>query len=132
MTRSVIAVVVGVAAWIVAATVFNMGLRVALPGYAAAESAMAFTLPMMLGRLVVGLATSVVAGVACGWVARGNIRPGWVFALLMLLLFVLLHLKLWHAFPVWYHLFFLLTLVPAILGGMSLQRRWAGGSRSPA
>lgn len=43
----------------------------------------------------------------------------------MLLLFVPLHLKLWHAFPVWYHLFFLLTLAPTLLMGVALGRRRA-------
>lgn len=125
MIRSILAVVAGVVAWIAAATVFNVGLRLALPGYAEAEPTMAYTLPMLIGRLVIALATSVVAGLACGWVARDGGRAGWAFAVLMLLLFVPLHYKLWHAFPVWYHLFFLLTLAPALLTGVALRRRWA-------
>ncbi|NJD32608.1 MAG: hypothetical protein FIB04_12075 [Gammaproteobacteria bacterium] len=126
MIRSIVAVVVGVVAWIVAATVLNIGQRYALPGYAAAESSMVFTLVMMIGRLFVGLAASVVAGFACSWVARGARAAGWMLAVLMLCLFAALHAKLWHTFPVWYHLFFLLTLVPAILAGVALQRRVAG------
>lgn len=125
MVRSILAVVAGVAAWIVAATVFNVGLRLGLPGYAEAEPTMAFTLPMLIGRLAIALATSVVAGIACAWVARDGRRAGPVFAVLMLLLFVPLHYKLWHVFPAWYHLFFLLTLVPALLTGVALGRRWS-------
>jgi peptidoglycan/LPS O-acetylase OafA/YrhL len=128
MIRSVLAVVVGVVAWIATATVLNLGQRYALPGYAAAEPSMVFTFAMMIGRLVVGLASSVVAGFACSWVARGASPAVRVFAALMLCLLSALHAKLWHAFPVWYHLFFLLTLVPAILAGVALQRRLAAGS----
>ena len=123
MIRAVLAVVAGVVAWIAAATVLNIGLRLGLPGYAEAEPTMAFTLPMLIGRLVVALVTSVVAGYACGWVAREGRRASGVFAALMVILFVPLHLKLWHAFPPWYHLFFLLTLAPALLTGVALPRR---------
>ncbi|MFO1407413.1 MAG: hypothetical protein U1F08_07770 [Steroidobacteraceae bacterium] len=125
MIRSILAVVAGVVTWIVAATVLNVGLRLGLPGYVDAEPTMAFTLPMLVGRLAIALATSVLAGAACGWVGRGSGKAGWAFAVLMLLLFVPLHLKLWHAFPVWYHLFFLLTLAPTLLMGVALGRRRA-------
>lgn len=68
MIRSILAVVAGVVTWIVAATVLNVGLRLGLPGYVDAEPTMAFTLPMLVGRLAIALATSVLAGAACGWV----------------------------------------------------------------
>ncbi len=131
MIRSILAAVVGVVAWIATATMLNIGQRYALPGYAAAEPSMVFTLAMLVGRLVVGLAASVAAGFACSWVARGATPAGWMLAALMLCLFAVLHAKLWHTFPVWYHLFFLLTLVPAILVGFALQRRVASGDQPP-
>ena len=59
---------------------------------------MAFTLPMLVGRLAVGLVASIAAGVACGAVSRSQ-RRGSVLAALMVLMFLPLHYKLWAVFP---------------------------------
>ena len=125
MIRSAIAVVVGIVVWILAATVCNWALRAGLPGYAAAEPAMVFTLPMLFGRLVVGLVASLAAGVACGAISGPQRRAGTMLAALMVLMFLPLHYKLWAMFPVWYHLIFLISLAPAVLAGVVLQRGFA-------
>jgi hypothetical protein len=127
MIRSAIAVVIGVVTWVLAATLCNWALRAGMPGYAAAEPAMAFTLPMLFGRLAVGLVASLAAGVACGAVSRSRRRAGPILAVLMVLMFLPLHYKLWAVFPAWYHLFFLITLAPAVLAGVVLQRRSVSG-----
>ena len=123
MIRSAIAVVIGVVTWVLAATLCNWALRAGLPGYAAAEPAMAFTVPMLFGRLAVGLVASLAAGVACGAVSRSQRRAGPILAVLVVLMFLPVHFKLWAVFPAWYHLFFLITLAPAILAGVALQRK---------
>ena len=125
MMRSTIAVVIGVVTWVLAATVCNWALRAGLYGYAAAEPAMAFTLPMLIGRLAVGLVASLAAGVACGAVSRSQRPAGPMLAALMVLMFLPMHYKLWAVFPAWYHLFFLISLAPAVLAGVVLQREFA-------
>jgi hypothetical protein len=127
MIRSAIAVVIGVVTWALAATFFNWALRAGMPGYSAVEPTMAFTLPMLFGRLAVGLVASLAAGVACGAVSRAGRRAGPILAMLMVLMFLPVHYKLWAVFPAWYHLFFLITLAPAILAGVVLQRRLVAG-----
>jgi hypothetical protein len=42
---------------------------------------------------------------------------------IMVALFIPAHYMLWDKFPVWYHLFFLVTLAPTVLLGASLVRR---------
>ena len=125
MIRSTMAVVRGVVTWVLVATVCNWALRAGFSGYAAAEPAMAFTLPMLFGRLAVGLIASLAAGVACGAISRSQRPAGAVLAALMVLTFLPVHYKLWAVFPVWYHLFFLMTLAPVVLAGVVLQRRFA-------
>ena len=58
MIKSSLAVLVGIFAWGLAATLGNWILRAALPGYSAVEKAMAFTLTMLFWRLVLGLVSS--------------------------------------------------------------------------
>jgi hypothetical protein len=122
MIRSVCAVTLAVMAWFTAATAGNLLLRAALPGYSQVELAMAFTLPMQLGRLAVGLASSLCAGAVCAWIARPGSSAAKVAAAVMVVLFLPVHYMLRDNFPVWYHLFFLVSLAPAVLAGAALGR----------
>ena len=122
MLRSILAVVAAIFTWFLTATVLNLVLRATLSGYSAAEPTLAFTLPMMISRLALGLMASLAAGLACAAVAKRGIAAK-VAAGIMLLLFLPVHYMLWAKFPIWYHLFFLITLAPTMLIGATLVRR---------
>jgi hypothetical protein len=122
MVRSVLAVIIAVITWFIVATIVNRILRLVLPGYSAVEATMNFTLTMMVCRLLLGLVSSLCAGFVCGAIARNRVAPK-VAAGLMVLLFLPVHYMLWAKFPIWYHLFFLITLAPTMLIGAGLARR---------
>jgi len=121
MLRSIIAVIVAVVTWFVVATIGNWILRLAIPGYSAVEVSMNFTLTMMICRLVLGLVSSLGAGFVCGKITR-NLTASKVAAAIMVILFLPVHYMLWDKFPIWYHLFFLITLAPVVLIGAALAR----------
>jgi hypothetical protein len=120
MLRSIFAVIVAVITWFIVATIGNWILRAALPGYSAVEVSMNFTLTMMICRLVLGLVSSLGAGFICASIARNRIAPK-VAAAIMVILFLPVHYMLWNKFPIWYHLFFLITLAPTMLIGAALR-----------
>lgn len=124
--RIVLAVLGGLAAWLVAATSGNLIVRLLLSGYAAVEHTMEFTLPMLVARLVVGALASLAAGAAAVAIARGARVAIYLVAILLLLLFVPVHVSLWARFPVWYHVTFLGSLVPLVVVGASLLARRNG------
>jgi len=122
MLRCFLAVIVSFITWFVIATICNWILRLVLPGYAAVEVAMTFTLTIMICRLVIGLISSFGAGFVCATIAgAGRIAPR-VAAIIMLLFFLPVHYSLWPKFPVWYHLFFLITLAPTMLLGAAMKQ----------
>ena len=124
MARGIAGVAAGLVAWIVVATLANVALRVAMPGYADAETPMTFTLEMMFARLFLGAVSSVLAGAMTAWIARsGSPRAPWILGILLVALFIPLHLALWDKFPVWYHLTFLVSLLPLTLLGAWLTAR---------
>jgi NhaP-type Na+/H+ or K+/H+ antiporter len=85
---------------------------------------MTFTLPMMIARLTVGALATLAMGLATSVVSRRSLIATLTAAALLLLVFIPEHIRLWDKFPVWYHLTFLLSLVPlAYLGGMTSRRR---------
>ena len=122
MLRSIVGVIVAVVTWFVVATVVNWIFRIALPGYSVAEISLNFTLTMMILRLVLGLISSLCAGFICAAIARRSKAAPRIVAAIMVILFLPVHYMLWTKFPIWYHLFFLITLAPAVLIGASLRR----------
>jgi len=118
MARKALGVIAGLVVWIAVTTVAGVIMRAAWPAYASVADAMTFTLPMMFARLSIG----AVATVAAGWVAAIITRRSTLATLLpgvvLLAGFIPQHIMLWEKFPVWYHLTFLLSLIPlAFLGG---------------
>ncbi len=77
--RTVAAVIGGIVAWVVVATLGNFALRALLPSHAGVERAMTFTFDMQTGRLVVGAIAPLAAGLVAAWVARGaGAREAWI------------------------------------------------------
>jgi hypothetical protein len=118
LAKAVIGIVAGLAVWIAVVAVAGVIMRSSWPAYARVADAMTFTLPMMLARLSIG----ALATLAAGWVTAAiaprpmlvRLMPG----LVLLVVFIPQHIALWNTFPVWYHLTFLLSLVPlTYLGG---------------
>lgn len=126
MWRTIGAIVAGLVAWAVVVTVLNFGLRLWLPGYVEVEHALTFTLSMKIARLAIAAVTSVVSGAIVRLVAPANEWAPWVVGAVVLLLFLPSHVYLWNRFPIWYHLTFLLTLVPLVVLGARLARASMG------
>jgi hypothetical protein len=123
MARAILGVVAGLVAFAAVAAVAGIIMRGAWPDYARVADAMIFTLPMMFARLSIGAAATIVAGWVTAVIAGRSTLVRFAPGLLLLLVFIPQHIMLWQKFPVWYHLTFLLSLVPlTYLGGMGVRR----------
>ncbi|HET7281006.1 MAG TPA: hypothetical protein VFI67_01660 [Sphingomicrobium sp.] len=129
MWRMVASIVAGLAAWVVVVTILNFGLRAAIPDYRAAEATLQFTLAMKIGRLIEAAMTSLAAGAVIGWIDPSRRWTPWLVGAIVLAAFLPVHVKLWNSFPAWYHLSFLVPLVPLLVIGAALVR--GSGSRQP-
>ena len=123
MKRSIPGCVAGLVTWIVVVTVINRMLRLSIPNYTAAEHTLQFTLAMKWARLLMAIVTSVVAGIVTASVYRSRRWAPLIVGTVVLAMFVPLHIAIWSKFPVWYHLTFLLTIIPAVLVGALLPPR---------
>ena len=123
MWRSVLGIIAGNLAWTMLWLALNVLLRKQglLPADPA-ESVRRF------GPLVTLLVGSVVFSAAAGWIttaiAGGNsYAPTIGLALIQLGLGIFFQSQAWHLMPLWYHLTFLLLLIPATLLGASFRVR---------
>jgi hypothetical protein len=122
MKWTILAFLTGLAVWVVVATLLNFGLRAGIAGYALAEPTMSFTLGMKVARLILGALASLSAGAATALIAPSRRSLPWVLGIVVFAVFIPAHIQIWAKFPVWYHLVFLLTLVPLVVLGAALAR----------
>ena len=121
MARNFIGVVTGLAVWVAIAFVAGLIMRETWPAYASVADAMTFTLSMMIVRLSIGALATVSMGFVTASItpsAVARLIPG----LILLIVFIPEHVTLWDKFPIWYHLWFLLSLVPLTYLGNSISR----------
>lgn len=130
MWRMIGSIILGICVWGCVVTLLNFGLRAAIPGYHAAETTLLFSGVMKAGRLIEAAVASFAAGMAMRVVAPSSRAAPWVTGLIILAIFLPVHVQLWSKFPVWYHLTFLLSIVPLVVLGASL--RLASARREPA
>jgi hypothetical protein len=128
MRRTLAGIIAGLIAWAVIVTVIDWGLRFGLAGYSDAEHTLLFTLGMKIARLSMAAVTSLATGAVVYAIApRSRLAP-WIVGLVIVALFLPAHIHLWHRFPIWYHLSFLLPLAPLVALGAALMR---GGRPQP-
>ncbi len=124
MVRSLAGIVAGLVAWAVVATLGNLLVRVALPGYANVEATLEFTLAMLVTRLLVGIVSSIVAGYVVARIATATRRDVYLLSAVLLALFLSVHYSLWPRFPIWYHAVFLISLVVTPAIGARVGAAW--------
>jgi len=122
MWRTIGSMVAGFFAWGLVVTLLNFGLRAAIPSYHAAEATLQFTMAMKAGRLIEAAIASLAAGALIGWLGPLAKWAPCVVGAVILAMFLPDHVQLWNAFPIWYHLAFLVPLVPLVVVGAALVR----------
>lgn len=130
MRRQITAFVVALITWVLIASLLNRVLRIGMPGYAAAEPVMAFTLSMKWFRLALGAMASVSAGYVLARLAPNARRLPLILGGLLLAVFLPVHYNLWNRFPIWYHLVFLLSIIPLVALGAQLGAGRASATES--
>ena len=126
MKRSILACLAGLLTWMIVVSVIDRLLRLSLPNYTAAEQTLQFTLGMKWARLLMAIVTSVAAGAVTGWISPSSRWAPLIVGSVVLAMFLPVHIAIWSKFPVWYHLTFLLTIIPAVLVGAQLRPRRNG------
>ena len=123
------AVVAALVTWFFVATVLNLALRAWWPHYHEAETAFNFTIAMKLARLVLGAISTLSAGFVAAWIGKSRMGSATLTGIALLCLFIPGHYRIWDKFPVWYHLTFLVSLLPLTLLGATLNHK--AGRKSP-
>jgi hypothetical protein len=120
MKRAILAGFLGLLTWILVVSIIDRILRLVITGYTDAEHTLQFTLAMKFARLLMAAATSIVAGAVVRWIAPLNSWVAPTVGAIVFALFLPMHIAIWSKFPVWYHLTFLLSIIPLVMLGSKL------------
>ena len=123
MIRAILAVIVGYVVWTVIWLAGGLALMPAIPDQP--NDAGVYNDSLYLGiSLVLSVICSIVCGIASGKIARRAMHPAVIVtALLLLLTGIGVQGSAWSGMPVWYHVPFLLMLVPFTLLGAKFGAR---------
>jgi hypothetical protein len=134
MSKKILGVVVGLVVWLMVVLIVGEVMRRSWPAYASVADAMTFTLPMMIARLSIGALATLAAGLVTALIVPKSTTAKLLPGVLLLIAFIPQHIMLWDKFPIWYHLTFLLSLVPLTWVGSALttETRSSGGKASVA
>jgi hypothetical protein len=131
MKRSVFAGILGLVTWVVVVSLIDRVLRLTLTDYTSAEKTLQFTLTMKFARLLMAAAASLAAGAVAQYISRANRWVPYIVGGIVLAMFVPVHFAIWTRLPVWYHMTFLLTIVPmVILGGQLVPKNRSANLKS--
>ena len=134
--RIIVGIFIQLVSWIAVAMIVATPVQIAWPAFAEANhtfnttQVVTFDQAMMITRLALG----GVASVAAAWIAALTLRDNRIVpmagGLALLVFFIPNHIMLWDKFPIWYHLTFLLSLVPLTYAGNRIAsiRRAAPGA----
>jgi hypothetical protein len=130
MAKRILGVVAGLAVWVTVVITAGTIMRLSWPEYASVADSMTFTLPMLVARLAISTLATLGMGLVTAVIAPRSMLAKLTPGVLLLAAFVPQHVKLWDQFPVWYHLTFLVTLVPLTYLGGTIARVGRTGSLS--
>jgi hypothetical protein len=118
--RPLASLVVGCAGGVACAAVGFTILRALWPAYAAAEPEKAYTLAMLVSRLILGALSIAGAAGITTIIAGDNGRAAYWLGGVALLISLPIHLYYeWSSYPIWYHIVYLSYLVP--IAGLSAR-----------
>lgn len=132
MVRIILGVVAGFIAWSILWVGGEEVLRMLSPGWYGAhqleaEKAMfnrsEFTsdTTILMISLIRSIITSIVAGYLAAVIAGENNRTALILGALLLAFGLMVQIMAWNYMPVWYHIIFLILLIPMTLLGAKLK-----------
>ena len=119
MGKIILGVIAGFIVWTIIFVGGESVLRAISPSLAAPENAVSVdSAALLIGYLIRSIIASILAGLTSAFVAGGNARTPSILGVVLLIVGLFVQIASWRVLPVWYHLTFLILLIPmTILGG---------------
>jgi hypothetical protein len=131
MGRIAIAVVVGFVLWSVLWLVAGFVVTTVSPRAEPVEGQPVESPGILVTYIIISVVISVVSGFVAVKAARGAAdTTGWILAVALFIVGLAVELGQWDTMAAWYHIVFLILLIPSVMAGARLAARQS--ARRPA
>jgi uncharacterized membrane protein YeaQ/YmgE (transglycosylase-associated protein family) len=91
-------------------------LHISWADYAVASKDKSYTSTMMIFRLSVGILAAIIAGISATKIANDEGKSAWYVGIILFCVGSYNHFltSVWTDYPVWYHLVFVIPIIPII------------------
>lgn len=118
MLRLILGVIAGFFVWSILWVAGDALVRVVWTSYDESVKAMSFSSALLVVPLILSIVCSVISGFVTALIAKESFLSTLILGVLLLLVGIFVQVSVWDKVQVWYHLAFLISLIPAtILGG---------------
>ena len=122
MGRAIGGVIAAFVLWTILWLGFNQLAAAALPGIIVTGEPLTHT-GVLVAFIIYSASISLVAGFVCAAVKQQSpMKTVWVFALIQLAIGIFVEYTYWDLMPAWYHIVFVLLIVPATVWGGSMKK----------
>ena len=122
MKRSILSVLAGFAVWTVLWLASNAAIAAAVPS-AFGEDGSTDSAGILVLFLAFSVVFSIVGGYVCVTLAREKPRQlALILGVVLLAVGIFVQIQFWDVMPLWYHLLFLVLLIPGVLIGAAMRR----------
>lgn len=122
MLRIILGVVAGFVAWSILWVGFDALLRAVWTSYDESVKTMTFSSSMLIIPLVSSAVVSIISGYVAALIAKENSKSSLILGILLLIVGIMVQIGVWDKIPIWYHLTFLILLIPMTIFGGKLKK----------
>lgn len=120
MLNTVLVIVAGFIIWSVVWLGGNQVVTRFFPGAVAKDGSTKHA-GFLLALIAFSLVASLAAGYGVQWIAEdGSINPQFILGVVLVLVGIAIQRQYWKLMPLWYHLAFLILIIPTVLYGATL------------
>ncbi len=123
MLKIILGVIVGFVVWSILWVGCDSVIRVISPGIAPSNDLSNIPTAYLAVKLILSVIFSIISGFIAALIAKENTKSTLILGVLLLLIGIMVELSIWNLLPVWFHLAFLILLIPMTLFGGRLRRR---------
>lgn len=121
--RTILSIIAGFIVWSVIWVTADAVLRTAWTSYDESIKGMTFNSVMLIIPLVLSVTASIISGYVTAVTARENTRSTLILGIVLFIVGLLVQISVWDKIPLWYHLAFLILLIPATVFGGKLNSK---------
>jgi hypothetical protein len=129
MWKKLLGVIAVLVVWVTIGVVAGAIMRLSWPAYASVADTMTFSLRRLAARPSISAVATLAAGLVTVSIAPQSTLARLMPGVLLLVAFIPVHIMTWNRFPVWYHLTFLVSLVPLTYIEGTIWNRRQGNRR---